>query len=189
MTTKKTTGTNSYEIVKTFSDGSELRRYTFYDGSVHSVIFEDGFIVEAVPIEKEDDMVAWWETEIEAFERGRTMVTAQMTFNEYQELARRTQNAELDMDEKRLHALYGLASEVGEIHGLFQKVYQGHPLNLDDLEDELGDLLWFAAELCDAHCWQMGDVAAKNIEKLKKRYPEGFDADRSVHREAYGDDC
>lgn len=56
----------AYEIVKMFSDGSELRRYTFYDGSVHSVIFEDGFILEAVPIEKEYDLVAWWETELES---------------------------------------------------------------------------------------------------------------------------
>ena len=68
-TTKKTTDDKSYEIVKTFSDGSELRRYTFYDGSVHSVIFADGFIVGAVPIEKEDDMVAWRETEIEYLRR------------------------------------------------------------------------------------------------------------------------
>ena len=61
-----------YEIVKTFSDGSELRRYTFYDGSVHSVIFADGFILEAVPIEKEYDLVAWWETDLEfkEFENG-----------------------------------------------------------------------------------------------------------------------
>ena len=65
MMTKKTTDAKSYEIVKTFSDGSELRRYTFYDGSVHSVIFADGFILEAVPIEKEYDLVAWWETDLE----------------------------------------------------------------------------------------------------------------------------
>ena len=107
------------------------------------------------------------------------------TFNEYQKLARRTQNSDLDMDARRLHALHGLASEVGEIHGLFQKLYQGHPLNLDDLEDELGDLLWFAAQLCDAHCWQMGEVAEKNIKKLKKRYPKGFDVERSVRRDKF----
>lgn len=72
MMTKKTTDAKVYEIVKTFSDGSELRRYTFYDGSVHSVIFADGFILEAVPIEKEYDLVAWWETDLEfkEFEKG-----------------------------------------------------------------------------------------------------------------------
>lgn len=116
------------------------------------------------------------------------MVTAQMTFDKYQTLARRTQNAELDRDEKRLHALHGLASEVGEIHGIMQKVYQGHRLDFSELEKEVGDLLWFVAELCDVYDWSMSDVAAENIEKLRKRYPEGFDADRSVHREAYGED-
>lgn len=120
------------------------------------------------------------------------MKTKQMTFDEYQALARRTQNSDLDMDARRLHALHGLASEVGEIHGLFQKLYQGHPLNLDDLEDEAGDLLWFAAELCDAFGRPMSKVAEKNIEKLKKRYPDGFNEYRSVHRdefEVYGKDC
>ena len=116
------------------------------------------------------------------------MVTKQMTFNEYQTLARRTQNKDLTYDQRRYHALHGLVSEVGEIHGLFQKIYQGHPLSLDDLEKEVGDLLWFVAELCDVYHWSMGDVAAENIEKLRKRYPEGFDAERSVHREAYGED-
>ena len=61
-----------YEIVMTFSDGSELRRYTFYDGSVYSVIFSNGCLVDAVPIEKEYDLVAWWETDLEfkEFENG-----------------------------------------------------------------------------------------------------------------------
>ena len=117
------------------------------------------------------------------------MVTVQMTFDEYQELARRTQNEDLSIGLKQCHALHGLASEVGEIHGLFQKFYQGHPLNLDDLEKEIGDLFWFAAELCDSCGWSMSEVAEKNIEKLKKRYPEGFDAERSVHRDIYGEDC
>lgn len=113
------------------------------------------------------------------------MATKQMTFDKYQELARRTQNAELDRDEKRLHALHGLASEVGEIHGIMQKVYQGHRLDFSELEKEVGDLLWFIAEFCDVFYFRMDKVAAKNIEKLKKRYPEGFDAERSVHREEF----
>lgn len=58
-----------YEVVRTLLGGAELRRYTFFDRSVHSVIFVDGYIKEAVPIEREDDMVAWWETEIEALRR------------------------------------------------------------------------------------------------------------------------
>lgn len=115
------------------------------------------------------------------------MKTKQMTFDDYQALARRTQNRELSMDLKQRHALHGLSSEVGEIHGLFQKIYQGHCLNLNDLEKEIGDLLWFVAELCDSCGWSMREVAEKNIDKLKKRYPEGFDAERSIHRKEYED--
>lgn len=69
MTTKtaiKITGDVSYEVVGTLSGGAELRRYTFFDTSVHSVIFANGCIKEAVPIEREDDLVAWWETEQES---------------------------------------------------------------------------------------------------------------------------
>lgn len=58
-----------YEVVGTLIDGAELRRYTFYDGSAHSAIFADGCIKEAVPSEKEYDLVAWWETEIEYLRR------------------------------------------------------------------------------------------------------------------------
>lgn len=49
-----------------------------------------------------------------------------MTGNEYQKLAARTINPDLDYVEMRMHAAFGLASEVGELLGLFQKEYQGH---------------------------------------------------------------
>ena len=105
-----------------------------------------------------------------------------MTFEEYQRAARRTQNTDLTGHARKLHALHGLAGEVGEIHGLFQKVYQGHSMDYDALRHEIGDLLWFVAELCDVCRWEMGDVASENIEKLRRRYPCGFSAARSVNR-------
>ncbi len=56
-----------YETVKTFSDGSELWRFNFHDGSVYSVIFSNGCLVDFVPIEKEDDLITWWKAMIEDF--------------------------------------------------------------------------------------------------------------------------
>ena len=47
---------------------------------------------------------------------------------------------------------------------------------------ELGDLLWFIAEYCTANGWSMEDVAKMNIDKLKARYPTGFEAEKSLHR-------
>ena len=110
------------------------------------------------------------------------MEIKQMTFDEYQELARRTQNKDLNKIEQKAHALHGLAAEVGEIHGIFQKVYQGHMMDYVALKDELGDLLWFIAETCDVCEFTLEDVAQRNISKLRRRYPKGFDEERSVHR-------
>lgn len=111
------------------------------------------------------------------------MQPREMTLNGYQYAARRTQNGKLNSCERRMHALHGLASEVGEIHALYQKTFQGHPLNADSVVDELGDLLWFAAELADVLGVSLDTVADHNIRKLRRRYPEGFDAEHSLHRE------
>lgn len=111
-----------------------------------------------------------------------------MTFAEYQQNARRTMNAELTLEEMKRHALLGLGSEVGEIQGIFQKAYQGHTIDPEKVKDELGDLIWFAAELCFAMGFTMEDVAQHNNDKLMRRYPNGFSAERSIHREEYNND-
>lgn len=106
-----------------------------------------------------------------------------MRFNEYQVLARRTQNMELTREDRLNHALRGLASECGEINGIYQKALQGHAVDRELVAEELGDLLWFSAELADCIGVQLGSVANTNIIKLLSRYPEGFDSDRSLHRD------
>ncbi len=108
-----------------------------------------------------------------------------MEANLYQELAARTINKDLSPIEQELHALHGMSSEVGELHGIHQKVYQGHP-DEDPAhhKKELGDLLWFIAEYCTVNGWTMSEIMELNIEKLSARYPYGFDAERSLHREA-----
>lgn len=40
------------------------------------------------------------------------------------------------------------------------------------------------AEACTALGWNMETVMQTNIEKLRARYPEGFDAEHSLHRRA-----
>ena len=105
-----------------------------------------------------------------------------MTVSEYQALAGRTINRELSTVELTRHALHGLSAEVGEIHSLYQKRYQGHDFKADDLKKEIGDAAWFLAEFCTANGWSMEEVFRMNIEKLKRRYPEGFDPEKSVNR-------
>ena len=109
-----------------------------------------------------------------------------MTLNEYQALAARTINPELDPADIEDHALHGMVGEVGELHSLYQKVYQGHVLDVIHSAKELGDLMWFIAEYSTAMGWNLDDIAKMNIDKLKKRYPAGFNEEQSKHR-AKGD--
>ena len=108
-----------------------------------------------------------------------------MTGNLYQSLAART-IANITKSEMVRHALHGMASEVGELHGLYQKTYQGHKLDEEHAKKECGDLLWFVAEYCTAMGWMLEDIMKGNIDKLKARYPEGFSAENSINR-AEGD--
>lgn len=105
-----------------------------------------------------------------------------MRFNVYQEKAARTINQSLPLDKQADHALHGMSSEIGELHGLYQKEYQGHVLDEAHLKKELGDLLWFMAEYCTAMGWDFGEIAELNIKKLLARYPDGFEEIRSVYR-------
>ncbi len=109
-----------------------------------------------------------------------------MTLNEYQQLAARTINRGLNSGEAERHALHGMAAEVGELHGLYQKTYQGHTLDMDHAVKEMGDALWFMAEWCTANGLELETVGRVNILKLMDRYPEGFEEERSLHR-AEGD--
>ena len=109
-----------------------------------------------------------------------------MKLNEYQKLAARTINKDLNSYHLEHHALHGMVGEVGELHSIYQKAYQGHNTSYEHAKKELGDLLWFIAEYCTANDWKLEDVAQMNIDKLKARFPEGFEIDKSLNR-AEGD--
>jgi len=105
-----------------------------------------------------------------------------MTGNEYQKLAARTINKDLDVTGTMEHALFGICSEVGELLGIYQKAYQGHLLSPEHIDKELGDILWMVAEYCTATGRKLDDIMELNIQKLRDRYPEGFDSEHSLHR-------
>jgi len=106
-----------------------------------------------------------------------------MDANEYQRLALRTEAPDRERRERLLNAALGLCGEAGEFGDTLKKhVYHAHLLDEAALRKELGDVLWYAALACDALGVQLGDVMAENIEKLRRRYPEGFSSDRSINR-------
>lgn len=107
-----------------------------------------------------------------------------MKANEYQAKAARTIGKDMSRHECEMHALHGIVGEIGELHSLYQKAYQGHTFDDEHAMKELGDLCWFIAEYCTAKGWSLEDVMQLNIDKLLARYPEGFEAERSLHRKA-----
>ncbi|MBP3488915.1 MAG: nucleoside triphosphate pyrophosphohydrolase family protein [Roseburia sp.] len=106
-----------------------------------------------------------------------------MTINEYQKLAMTTLNPELDKKDVLINGVMGLCGESGEAIDIVKKwLAQGHELNREHLAKELGDIAWYLAETATALDLTLEDIFEANIEKLRKRYPEGFDAERSVNR-------
>ena len=107
-----------------------------------------------------------------------------MTGSEYQQLAARTINPALNGIQMLANGVMGLCGEAGEACDMVKKhLHQGHDLDRDALVKELGDVEWYVAELCTVLGVTMDEVLCINIEKLRKRYPDGFDAERSIHRE------
>lgn len=105
-----------------------------------------------------------------------------ITPNDYQKMAAQFINEGLTATEQTLHGVLGLTSEAGEVSGLFQKFYQGHVIKHEHLKKELGDCLWMIAEICTSTGWDMSEIMAMNISKLKARYPNGFSTEKSLHR-------
>lgn len=106
-----------------------------------------------------------------------------MTVNEYQNLAMRTLNPELHKKDVLINSVMGLCGESGEAIDLVKKwLMQGHPLDKEHLAKELGDVAWYLAEAATALDIPLEDILRGNIEKLKKRYPDGFDSEKSIVR-------
>lgn len=106
-----------------------------------------------------------------------------MTINEYQKLALTTLNPELGEKDILINGVMGLCGESGEAIDLVKKhLAQGHELDKEKLAKELGDIAWYLAETAYAIGYPLEDILRMNINKLKKRYPEGFSIECSLSR-------
>ena len=135
-----------------------------------------------------------------------------MTGNEYQKLAMRTNDhkatdrlldkadmidffkqAKSGRDTENydfggiLNSCLGLSGEVGEFNDMIKKwIFHEKQLDIDHAKKEAGDICWYLAMLCESFGWSLDEIMQMNVDKLKARYPEGFDIERANHR-AEGD--
>ena len=109
-----------------------------------------------------------------------------MTPNEYQEACLRTEptDAKVSKTCRLENGLMGLCGEAGEAIDILKKfLFQGHSLDKEHLAKELGDVAWYLAVSADALDYSLEDIFKMNVEKLRARYPEGFDPELSKNRE------
>lgn len=106
-----------------------------------------------------------------------------MTINEYQTLAMRTLNPALDKRDVLINGVMGLCGESGEAIDIVKKhLAQGHDLDREALIKELGDVAWYLAETAYALDVSLEEVLERNVAKLRARYPDGFDTEKSANR-------
>jgi NTP pyrophosphatase (non-canonical NTP hydrolase) len=100
-----------------------------------------------------------------------------VTFNSYQAMAGKTAGTPVEC------SVIGLCGEAGEVAELYKKaIYHGHKMDREKLVKELGDVLWYLSDLASKAGITLQEVANKNIQKLMKRYPDGFSQKASVER-------
>ena len=106
-----------------------------------------------------------------------------MHLDEYQSLAARTLGRDRTHEQQLTNAALGLTGEAGETAEIIKKhLFHDTPLDRDALIKELGDCLWYIGAFATVLDVSLDDIAQRNIDKLRKRYPEGFDPDRSRNR-------
>ena len=106
-----------------------------------------------------------------------------MRLDEYQALALRTAGHRENTEKVLTYTALGLTGESGEVAEMIKKTfYHGHPLDVEALCKELGDVLWYLAVMAEELGLSLEQIATQNIEKLRARYPEGFSEQRSLAR-------
>lgn len=107
-----------------------------------------------------------------------------MNINDYQKEAMKTLNPELNKKDVLINSVMGLCGESGEAIDIVKKwLMQGHDLDKDHLIKELGDIAWYLAEAATALDVPLDTILQGNLDKLHKRYPDGFSTSASINRQ------
>jgi NTP pyrophosphatase (non-canonical NTP hydrolase) len=109
-----------------------------------------------------------------------------MTIKQYQQSTNRT-NAPLGAiynHMTELHMLMGMMTEVGELVDVYKKnLAYSKPIDLVNVKEEIGDLMWYISEFCNHNGFDLEQILQLNIDKLKSRFPEKFDAFQAINRD------
>lgn len=123
-----------------------------------------------------------------------------MTGKEYQNLAMRTNDrkgtARLRKQTEYVNAIQcdiggilnaslGLSGEVGELNDMIKKwIFHEKTFDEEHARKELGDVMWYVAMMCESFGWDLDEILQMNVDKLKARYPQGFDVELANNRKS-----
>lgn len=114
---------------------------------------------------------------------GNVNEPAKNDLDVFQEEALRSMRNDLPYEAICSNMCMGLAGETGETIDIFKKhIYQGKVLDINDVIEEIGDILWYIANLCNVNKITMKECMESNVEKLRKRYPNGFSIKDALER-------
>ncbi len=96
-----------------------------------------------------------------------------MTFNEYQGEAIKTLKPTCDA----VYLASKLTIEAAEVaQPIIKHAYHDADIDYEEIREELGDLLWYAASLAHRYAIKLDDVATMNVDKLRARHGETYNA-------------
>ncbi len=103
-----------------------------------------------------------------------------MNLKQYQKLVHRTAGNMMNDDDKQIMNWgLGIAGEAGDVAGCIKETVGHKNDQTAGTRENLGDTMWYIAEICNFYGWDLNEILEENIEKLKKRYPNGFEFGRA----------
>ena len=111
-----------------------------------------------------------------------------MNFKKYQEGAERTfadsPSTINPYQLSELHCVIGISTEAAELLDAYKKhIYYGKPLDVVNISEEIGDVMWYVANLCRLLNFDIEKILDTNLQKLKLRYPDKFDSEKAINRD------
>jgi NTP pyrophosphatase (non-canonical NTP hydrolase) len=100
-----------------------------------------------------------------------------MTFDEYQKQSRDTAIYP-EIGERFVYPALGLVNEAGEVAGKIKKIFRDEegivtPEKREDIKKELGDVMWYLAQIATEFDLSLKDIATHNLQKLQSRKARG----------------
>ena len=111
------------------------------------------------------------------------MTDNNINFDWYKEQVQRTYNSK-DKDADLVHSALGLVTEAGEVADVAKKmIAYGKIPDEVNIQEELGDLMFYLADICTKRGYSFANILTTNIKKLENRYPEKFTNEAALNRD------